>query len=1173
MKQMKWTPDQQKAIDARKGTLLVSAAAGSGKTAVLVERVIKRLCDSENPCGVENLLIVTFTKAAAAQMKEKISAAISKQIAANPDDRHLRRQQLMLPCANICTIDSFCINLVRENFHALGIAPDFGLLDEGRLNVLRSQAVTETVAELYKDPSPEFLKLTGLISDSKDDKKLIDAILKLDSLSQAYPFPKLWLRSLANEFSNPKAAEESPWGRILIDRTVSLVESCIGSIDHCLSLLGTEPELQACYADTFNEDKSMLCTFLEKAKHSTWDEISQAYFKIAFGKMKSAPRGYVSSVKDICQGTRNSCKKLVGDLAKQFCITAADHKNDVDFLAPVVSELINAVLSFAERFSQLKAEENGADFSDTLHLALELLVSPGENGWSKTPLAKALCENYAEILVDEYQDVNLAQDMIFAALSKDENNLFMVGDVKQSIYRFRQAMPEIFLARRDALCEYETEKENYPAKVTLGKNFRSRKGITEAVNFIFNALMSREAGGLDYDENERLEAGAEYYPEKEGADTEFYLFETDKDDFLSVQARFVADYIEKAIAEKMTVTDGSGQREAKYKDFCILLRSIKNSSRPFVDELTARGIPVNCEAGAGFISSPEIMFMVSLLKIIDNPANDIPLTAVMLSPVFGFTPDDLAVMRADRRSGSFWSCVVKAAENGNAKAEEFLSKLRSMRRIAATVKTGELVRRLIDDTGYGAIVCAMKNSSQRRANLNLFIDQANRYESSGGKGVSGFVNYLDSIIKSGNDINNSASKSEAADAVSVMTIHKSKGLEFPVCFVGACEKTYGDFFNREDLIIASESRIGIKNNDGVAKFDTLTRLAAKTETKIAEHSEELRVLYVALTRPKEKLIMLSSCTDCNKTLTSVASCVRESERADPFTVSEFTSYASGILCALIRHPDAHSFRLAAGLDNRMVLPCAVPLKAEIVINYKSAELVQEQTETALPDKALLREIKKNLSYVYPYSSLDGIVAKRIASNPDSDEIKSEFFASRKPAFVSKDKLTPAQRGTATHRFMQFADYSSASKDAVSELSKLVGDGMLTRAEADAVDIASIRKFFESDLAKRILSADKVFKEYEFTFGIPIREMYPEIPEAVAGDEKIIIEGVADCAFIENGSLVIVDYKTDRVSSPDELREHYSSQLAIYRRCLSEVIGLPVSETLIYSFRLGQSIEV
>ncbi len=1166
---MEWTPDQQKAIDGRKGTLLVSAAAGSGKTAVLVERVIRRICDSECPCGVENLLIVTFTKAAAAQMKEKIEAAISKKIAENPADKRLRRQQLMLPCANICTIDSFCINLVRENFHALGIAPDFGMLDESKLDILRAQAVNSVVGELYANPTENFMRLTKLISDNRDDSKLVNAILKLHSLSQAYPFPELWLRSLASEFEAPGAIEESPWGRILLSHMAGAVENCIGGIDHCLALLKHEPELAVKYSETFSCEKEMLSRFLGFIRSETWDKIAEEYGKIVFGRMPAAPRGYVSEVKDICKNIREAYKKEIAEIGKFLCISSQEHQSDIEALSPVVSELIEAVIAFADEFDRLKLAENGADFSDTLHMALRLLVEPSENGYVKTPLATALSDNYAEILVDEYQDVNLAQDMIFSALSKDENNLFMVGDVKQSIYRFRQAMPEIFLSRRDRMEEYENG--NYPAKVTLGKNFRSREGVTEIVNFIFEAVMSREAGGLDYDKNERLEAAASY-PETVGADAEFILFETEKDDFSKIQARYVADYIEKAVSGGMKLADGEGFRPAEHKDFCILVRSVKLSSRAFVDELNSRGIPVNCEAGGGFLSSPEIMFLTSLLKVIDNPVNDIPLTAVMLSPVFGFTPDDLAVMRAEHKKGSVYSCVVFAAENGNEKASEFIGRLREMRRIAATVRVGELVRRLIEETGYAAAVCAMKNSSSRRANLNLFCDLANKFEANGRRGVSGFVGYIDNIMKSGGDITAGSSKSEAADAVKIMTIHKSKGLEFPVCFVAACEKTYGDFFNREDLIIASESGIGIKNNTGFAKYDTIPRLAAKIETLKAEHSEELRVLYVALTRAKEKLIMLSSCTDSSKTLTAAASNLRENKGIDPFSVIRFSSYGECILTALLRHPDANIFRTQAGVSQRFNLPCSAMLRAEIIKEYAGEEIVRETVE-AMPDADMLSEIKERLRYEYPFGALNGVVAKQIASNLDVGEVRSEYFASRRPAFMSKDKLTPAQRGTATHRFMQFADYAAASEDSAAELKRLTDDGMLTEAEANAVDIKAISAFFSTPLARRILCAEKVFKEYEFTFGLPVREIYPEVPERVAGGEKIIIEGVADCAFIENGELIIVDYKTDRVTSAQELKELYSGQLGIYRRCLEQVIGLPVRQTLIYSFRLGETIEV
>lgn len=1171
MSDVKWTSDQMKAIEGRKGTLLVSAAAGSGKTAVLVERVIRRICDSENPCGVENLLIVTFTNAAAAQMKEKISAAIGKKIALNPDDKRLRRQQLMLPCANICTIDSFCINLVRENFHALGIAPDFGLLDEGKLSILRNKAVTAVAENLHEKGEPQFKNLCELISDTRDDRKLIDAILKLHSLSQAYPFPEIWLNSLKAEFLNPKDIKESPWGRIILSYISDMAENCIGGIDYCLSVIAEEPELDSAYRAFLCDEKSMFEKFGEKLENASWDEITEAYSEIAFGRIPSTPRGYTSAAKTTVQSIRDEYKKQFKDIGKVLGISAAEHESDVERLAPVVTELISAVLEFAKEFKRLKDEENGADFSDTLHMALELLVEPDDSpeGYKKTPLALALSENYAEILVDEYQDVNKAQDMIFAALSKNENNLFVVGDVKQSIYRFRQAMPEIFLGRRDKLEEYADG--NYPAKVTLGKNFRSRSGVTEIVNYIFAPIMSREAGGLDYDEKEYLEAAASY-PEHKEADTEVYLFETPKTDYSAAQARFAADYIEKSIRDGVTFSDGGVQRPARYKDFCVLLRSVKNSSAEFIDEFTRRGIPFSCEASGGFLSTPEIMFMMSLLKVIDNPVDDIPLTAVMLSPVFGFTPDDLALMRAAEKKGSVYRCVVSAAENGNAKAAEFLERTKNMRRIASTVRAGELVRRLIEETGYSAIVGAMKDSEKRRANLNCFIDLANKYESTGQKGVSGFINYIDKVSESG-DIASGESKSDAADAVRIMTIHKSKGLEFPVCFVAACEKTYGDYFNREDLVIAPESGVGIKVNDGAAKYDTLPGLAAKLETKKAEHSEELRVLYVALTRPKEKLVILASSSDWSKKLSSLAAKLRDGERVDPFSVVNFASYSDCILTPLLRHPDAHALRNKAAVDSKICIPCDTPLKTEIIDAFDEKEIIESDDFAALPNEETVAEIKERLAYVYPYNELNGVVAKRIASNLDSGEIKSEYFASRKPAFMSKDKLTPAQRGTATHRFMQFADYKKASESVADELERLRQGGMLTEAEASAVEQRSVSRFFESELAKRILSADKVYKEYKFSYAIPLCEMHPEIPPEKAEGETVLIEGVADCAFVENGELVIVDYKTDRVSDENELVVHYSEQLGIYRRCLAEVIGLPVKETLIYSFKLDRIVIV
>ena len=423
-----------------------------------------------------------------------------------------------------------------------------------------------------------------------------------------------------------------------------------------------------------------------------------------------------------------------------------------------------------------------------------------------------------------------------------------------------------------------------------------------------------------------------------------------------------------------------------YKDFCILLRSIKADSKPFVDEFTRRGIPVSCEASKGILETPEITFLHSLLKVIDNPVDDIPLTAVMISPVFGFTPDELTDMRSGLKKGSIYACLVNSAENGNEKARAFLDETARMRTLASTLRTGELVRRLIEDTGYGAIVCAMKDSEKRRANLNLFIDLANKYESTGSKGVSGFIRYVDSAIGNKSSIKCGETKSEAANAVKIMTIHKSKGLEFPVCFVAACEKAYSTLDLKKELIIARGSGVGIKTNDGAFRFDTLPRIAAKLETVKENHSEELRILYVALTRAKERLVMLASESDWSKALTGIASKIRGNERLDPFSVNSFTSYSECILAALLRHPDAHSLRMKAGLSERLVLPCETKLKAEIVNgNYEQEEASEEIIETEASEEMLAR-IKERLEYKYPFEMLNGIIGKRIASKLDTEAV-------------------------------------------------------------------------------------------------------------------------------------------------------------------------------------------
>ena len=1171
---IKWTPDQQKAIDGRNGTMLVSAAAGSGKTAVLVERVIQRICDKNNPCSIENLLIVTFTKAAAAQMKEKITEKLEEVVRDNPNDKFIRRQKLMIPYSKICTIDSFCINLVRENFQELEISPDFSILDTGKIKILENTAVNAIIDKYYAENSDTFKKLTSTVNNEKDDSKLISAILKLYTLSQAYPFPDKWLNGIADSYGEYKDVTATEYGRIIIEDAKSFVINSIEEIEYVIDKLDEEPVLKEKYLNTFLSDRQEFLSLYDALSGNNWDEICDKIHSLCFIKLASAPRGYDSPIKDLAKNIRdNNYKKGFSNISKHFAISDADNKKDMGTLLPVIKLMVKMVLDYSSELEKLKKEENGLDFSDTLHYAINLLIDK-ETG-ERTALAKELSENYAEILVDEYQDVNLAQDMVFRALSKNDTNRFMVGDVKQSIYRFRQAMPDIFLSLKENFRDYDGI--NYPAKVNLGMNFRSAKGITETVNFVFRQLMTKEAGKIEYGPDEHLVAGASY-PEKDEPETEILLIEAKSETYPENQAIIIGNKINKMIAEKYQVATKVGTRNIEYKDFAILIRSAKDRTKVISDKLMEMGIPSITDTEESFLESPEISFIISLLKIIDNPTDDIAMATVLLSPVFGFSPDDLAKMRIDKKDGSIYACLVKSSLNGNKKAEDFLSKLKLYRELSVTLPSGEFIANIVNETGYRALCSAMKNPETRITNINLFIEEANKYDKSGIPGISGFIRFITKLINSGGTLSTKSNKTDAANTVTITTVHKSKGLEYPVCFLACCDKGNNNRSQYDDMLITDECGIGLKLIENRAKFQTLPLIGSQIAIRNAEHSEELRVLYVAMTRPKEKLFIVAENENWENKLKKISANVRPGKKFSPYTILTLNGFGDYLLSALMKHPDAHTLREAAGLPASLRLECETRLKAEIIKDVHIESYDEDKSdEISETDDDLYSEIKNNLEYVYPYEAINGVSAWRAASDMDSSGFNENYFASSKPSFLCKGKLSPAERGIATHKFMQHYDIEKAkgAKDKNefidNELERLEKSGILSSLEKDNVDRKVVYSFFTSSLSNRMLKSDKILREYSFTASLHVKEIYLEIPDEIAQGEIVVINGITDCAFIENGKLVIIDYKTDRVHSENELKSRYSSQLDIYRKCLSMALGLEVAETYIYSFSLGKVI--
>ena len=1179
---VKWTTDQQHAIECCKGSVLVSAAAGSGKTTVLVERVIRRLTDEDNPCSAEDLLIVTFTRAATAQMREKIGTAILKRLSEDPTDRHLRRQYMLLPFAKICTIDSFCNDLVRENFHALGISPDYSLLDNETAVIMKNDVCEAMLERAYEEDSDgSFSGLSDMMSSGSSDEDFAKLIIKMYDISTAYPFPDLWLDSLIEEYSQPDI-NKSCWGGIIKKYVCDMLDYCVSSSNDMMAAMESDPIVADAYGAAVQSDINMYAELREKVNRD-WDEALEAFKTVKYMSLGRVPKGYESETKNVVTTARKKLKDLLKKVPGIMCVSSEEHADDMRLLRDPVTKLIELVKQFGREYSAEKDKMNSADFSDILHRALNLLaVSDGSGGYIKTDLARELSSHYVEILVDEYQDINEAQDMIFKAISADENNLFTVGDVKQSIYRFRQAMPEIFLRRRSTTHSFESGK--YPLGITLGSNFRSRVGVTSCVNYIFRQLMSTEAGELEYDDSEALNAAAKY-PERDTPDCELHVV-TDKGnraDTLEAQARYVARYIDRTVREgKTLVTKGGALHPASYGDFCILLRTAKNVSSVYANALSERGIPVFSPETGGFFEAAEISFILSLLRVLDNPVQDIPLAAVMLSPLFGFSAGELADIRASAKerleageTEPLYRSVAASADEGDEKAAAFLKKIESLRRLSLTLSAGELVRRVCEETGFDAIAGAMPDGERRRLNIGLLCDYAEKYEAAGNLGLSGFIRFIDKVARTSGDLATAARPSENADIVRIMTVHQSKGLEFPICILADMQHAFNERDNTESVLISSSAGLGMKRRTegGISVYDTASRRAAVITSERMGRSEEMRVLYVALTRAKENLVMVTSVPNPEKGLAKVAVECGIGERANPFAVLRMNNFSDLVLTALMRHPAADELRKLSGVDVPIFLPEKDRFKLKVVVSDSESFMTESANEQKIAAKPVFfDEVCERLDYSDPRSVLSSVPAKRAASDGSERGINREYFASSRPAFMSSGGLTPAQRGTATHKFMQFSNYAAARADIESELARLVDGGFLSEDEGKAVNVSAAKRFFMSSLAERIFASDNVMREKKFAALFPAKFFYPELT-GEAAEEKIVVQGIADCVFVEDGKLVIVDYKTDTGVDAEALLDRYSAQLGIYREALSQALGMPVKETLLYSFFMNSTVKV
>lgn len=1175
----KWTKEQAMAISARNGSVLVGAAAGSGKTAVLTRRVIERLTDKENPSSADRLLIVTFTKAAASEMKTRISKALEEEIKKDPANERLVIQQMLLPSAKICTIDSFCSSLVRDRFEELDLSPDFQTADEGELELLSQNALALTLEELYQKGEQSFLDLVELLFKGRDDSFLSEMILELYRQSVSYPFPEKWLAEICEDYKNAKEVEESRFGKIILDYANEAVDYCRNIVFETKRMICGDKEFEKAFLKAAETDGAQLEFLHEKLLEGKWDEVKNAAENFEFVRRGGVSKEMKNDPEVLfLADSRDRLKTVVQKtLVPLFCSNAAEFKDDMAFFAPMTESLCGAVSLYSKYFSSLKKEKQLADFNDIMHYALSLLVKETKSGWERTELANELRESFDEILIDEYQDTNKAQDMLFTAVSKD--NLFRVGDVKQSIYRFRQAMPEIFISLKNELPLYESEKDNYPSKVILKNNFRSRKSVTGAVNFVFSQVMSEKTGGVDYADEESLVFSA-LYDEKKDECAELHILETNELDTeeqssAEYQAEYTAALVEKLVRNGFSVKGEDGnERPVMYKDICILMRSMSSGrGECYADALKRHGIPCFTQLDADFFSSPEISLMLNFLRVIDNPKQDIALLSVMMSALFGFTADECAVLRAEQRDGNIYACLLSAAERGDEKTKAFLQKIEDFRRIAVCMNVSDFIRSVYDETGIDAALRCKKSSGAKKENLMLLLDYADIYEKAGYSSLSGFVRFIDRLDRSKGDLPGAVGVSADADVVRIMTIHKSKGLEFPVCIIAGC----ASLFNRRDeiknAVISPKAGLGLIRRDEAtfAQYPTVCHKAVKQSLREDIVSEEMRVLYVAMTRAKEKLIMIAAVKNAEKAALKCAGNINaEQKRITPFASSLAGSYFDWLLTAFIRHPDLRELRENAGISENIVLPSDFKMKLLIKRDCEKEMPTKEKAPAAKANEELLKTLEERFSKKYEYEELSYVVSKRAASEVDKNFVDREYFASARPAFLSGG-LTGAQRGIATHSFMQFANYENAKENLENEIEAVFSRGLITEKEKKAINRKAVRAFFEGELCKRILQSDLVMREKKFTISVPISEVYPELSRF--SDEYVMIQGIADCTFLEKNELVVLDYKTDYLESEEEFAKKYSNQVRTYKKALELCTGYKVKETLLYSFHLSKQIKI
>ncbi|WP_131036501.1 helicase-exonuclease AddAB subunit AddA, partial [Clostridioides difficile] len=1247
MSSPKWTKEQLEVIESRECNLLVAAAAGSGKTAVLVERIIQMITSRENPIDIDKLLVVTFTNAAASEMRERIGDAIGKALDENPENKHLQNQLVLLNKSSITTIHSFCLDVIKSNFHRINLDPNFRIGDQTECAILKQEAIEEVFEDLYEERDEGFLNLVESYAERGGDKEVQDIILGIYSFAMASPEPKKWLIDSAERFNIDENFDfsQSIWARAILDTVKIEINGLCLNMERALKEVESIEELET-FAEKLSVEYKKIAD-ISQACNKSWDE---AYKKMASMSFENYVKGvkriskdapsYIKESKEKAKTIRDKTKKSLESIVSATFNKDNDSiREEIKYLYNIVKPISSVVLRFEEEYSNKKREKGIIDFNDIEHFALNILTDVDEKGNIVPSDIAVGCRNkFYEIFIDEYQDSNLVQEVLLKAVANTETpNRFMVGDVKQSIYRFRQAKPELFLQKYN---NYNDKKGSSHRKIMLYKNFRSREEVVDAVNYIFENIMNENIGEIEYTEKERLNLGANFNVDTDeksiiGGATEIHLIQkdnkldddiiNDKDDRINnkeneieeeekldniqLEARMVGNIIkdlmkvnEDGKIQKVYDKGIDGYRPVEFRDIVILLRATSAWAPVFADELMNMDIPTYADVGVGYFDTIEIKTILSLLQIIDNPMQDIPLISVLKSPIFGFTPEDLIDIRVQSKDKIFYEVLKSTAEydgftdsqNENEsefipseecinKSKDFLIKLKEFKEKSMYMSTDEFIWYLYTRTGYYAYVGALPGGSQRQANLKVLFERAKQFEETSLKGIFNFVNFIEKLKKSSSDMGSAKTLGENANVVRIMSIHKSKGLEFPVVICSAMGKNFNTQDFKKSILYHHNLGYGPQFVDYERRisFPSIAKEALKSKINIENLSEEMRVLYVAFTRAKEKLIITGSTRNIQDSIKRWSNGIESLDTISQYEILKGKNFLDWIMPCVLRHRDLSNLLEEVGLDavfnveHNSKWYGKLWNKNDILVEKKSdeekesIEEILEKIDVNNPDSDYYGEIEEKLNYIYPYefstrkpATISVTEIKKIQNNYEEELINTIFEQKvilKKPLFIQneeeREKISGTERGTIVHLVMEVLDLKNVSSvnDIKSQIRGFVSKGIITEKQASIVNPYKIYKFFASNIGKRMLNAEIINREKSIYAQVNMKDIYiyekliNNDDKKLYDNESVMLRGIVDAYFEEDNQIVLVDYKTDFVNEENinQIIEKYKTQLDLY----------------------------